>query len=228
MTVLSARGITVRFGGVQALTGVDLDVAAGEVVGLIGPNGAGKTTFIDAVSGFVPASGRVELDGRDLSRLPPHRRARRGLARTWQSGELFEELSVRENLAVASRSATVEPTLALLGLGLVADAAPRNLSEGQRKLVGVGRALAAGPRLVCLDEPAAGLDPGERSDLGRRLRDVATAGTALLLVDHDMGLVLGVCDRVVVLEFGAVIATGAPQEVRADPRVTAAYLGSSA
>lgn len=244
-TVLQASGISVNFGGVKAVVEVDLEVREGQLVGLIGPNGAGKTTFIDAISGFVPFRGRVELDGRDLSGLAPHVRARRGLARTWQSIELFDDLTIEENLAVAShrpsvwgtvkevlskpfeRSEAMERTLRLLGLEERAGEVPSDLSQGQRKLVGVARALAAEPRLLCLDEPAAGLDTHESEELGRRLRQVVDAGTPMLLVDHDMGLVLGISDYVVVLEFGRVIAHGPPDVVRRDPQVIRAYLGSA-
>jgi branched-chain amino acid transport system ATP-binding protein len=244
--VLKATGVSVSFGGVHAVVDVDLDVGPGQLVGLIGPNGAGKTTFIDGITGFVRSRGRVELDGRDLTGLPPHARARLGLVRTWQSIELFDDLSVRENLLVASHrpsvvstlketvatsrsgSAEIEPTLELLDLRGIADELPSELSQGQRKLVGIARALVAQPHVVCLDEPAAGLDTGESEELGRRLRTLVDGGQAMLLVDHDMGLVLGICDEVVVLEFGKVIARGAPDVVRRDPRVVAAYLGRAA
>ena len=244
--VLRATGVSVSFGGVRAVVGVDLEVGEGQLVGLIGPNGAGKTTFIDAVTGFVRSAGRVELDGHDLTGRPPHARARLGLARTWQSIELFEDLSVRENLRVAGHHPSVwrmlkesvtaprdddvelATALELLGLEPVADELPSDLSQGQRKLVGIARALVARPRLVCLDEPAAGLDTDESTELGRRLRRLADSGQAMLLVDHDMGLVLGICDEVVVLEFGEVIARGEPDLVRRDERVIAAYLGSAA
>jgi branched-chain amino acid transport system ATP-binding protein len=244
--VLSATGISVSFGGLQALDEVDLAVSEGQLVGLIGPNGAGKTTFIDAITGFVPYRGRAELDGKRLDGQAAHARAERGLARTWQSIELFDDLSVRENLAVASYHpsalATLKETLSrpvkstraaeealeLLGLAPLADALPDDLSQGQRKLVGIGRALAAEPRLLCLDEPAAGLDTREGEDLAQHLRGVVDAGTPMLLVDHDMGLVLGISDYVVVLEFGTVIAQGTPEVVRRDPQVITAYLGSAA
>jgi branched-chain amino acid transport system permease protein len=223
--VLRVSGLSVSFGGVRALRDVSIVVREGELVGLIGPNGAGKTTLVDAVSGFVGYAGRVELSGSDLAGLPPHERARRGLGRTWQSTELFDDLDVRENLTVASRSESAARALDLVGMGWAAEAMPAQLSMGQRKLVGVARALAAEPRLLCLDEPAAGLDTRESGELGARLRGLADQGQSMLLIEHDMGLVLGICDRVVVLEFGQVIADGPPEIVRADPRVIAAYLG---
>jgi branched-chain amino acid transport system ATP-binding protein len=245
--VLAATQLSVRFGGVHALSGVDLAVAEGQLVGLIGPNGAGKTTLVDAVTGFVDYTGQVELDGRNLAGLRAHARAALGLSRTWQSSELFDDLTVRENLAVASRrpslwetakelvtdspptdAEAVDAALELVELGWAADLMPSDLSQGQRKLVGIARAVAMGPRLLCLDEPAAGLDTGESEELGRRLRGLADGGSSMLLIDHDMGLVLSICHRIVVLEFGKVIAAGPPDSVRRDPKVVTAYLGGAA
>jgi branched-chain amino acid transport system ATP-binding protein len=243
--VLTTTGLSVRFGGVHAVEDVDLVAEDAQLVGLIGPNGAGKTTFVDAITGYVRYTGRVELDKRDLTGTAPHARARLGLARTWQSTELFDDLTVRENLTVAAdrpsffalaaelvgrrrpSAASADEALALLDLGSLAEAMPDELTQGQRKLVGVARAIAMRPRLLCLDEPAAGLDTRESEDLGQRLRQIAGAGTTTLLIDHDMGLVMNICDRIVVLEFGRVIAAGPPDEVRRDPRVVKAYLGSA-
>ena len=199
------------------------------------------------MTGFVRYAGRAELDGRDLARLPPHGRAALGLSRTWQSTELFDDLSVRENLAVASRRPSLRETakelvseqpapsgegideaLKLVELDWAADLMPEDLSQGQRKLAGIARAVAMGPRLLLLDEPAGGLDTGESEELGRRLRSLADGGSSMLLIDHDMGLVLSICDRIVVLEFGKVIAAGPPDAVRRDPTVVTAYLGSAA
>jgi branched-chain amino acid transport system ATP-binding protein len=244
--ILSARNISVSFGGVHAVVDVDLDVEPGELVGLIGPNGAGKTTFVDAITGFVGHRGTTTLDGADITKLSPHERARRGMARTWQAIELFDDLTVRENLTVAAHhpslvttlkelftgrgqsTDSVDEALDVFGLAPLAEATPSELTQGQRKLVAVGRALAARPKLLCLDEPAAGLDAQESVAFGRHLREIVDRGTPILLIDHDMGLVLGISDRVVVLEFGKVIAVGTPSDVRADSRVVAAYLGSAA
>ena len=193
-------------------------------------------------SGFVRFTGRAELDGRDLTQLAAYQRARLGLARTWQNTDLFDDLEVGENVAVAAAGPLHAPgrepdgatdaapgrVLDLVDLGWASDAMPDQLSEGARKLVGVARALAGRPHLLCLDEPAAGLDARESEELGRTLRELADRGQSTLLIDHDMGLVLSICDRVVVLEFGRVIADGPPEVVRQDERVIAAYLGGGA
>src|SRR5262245_28830998 len=249
-TVLSVSELSVDFGGVHALRDVALEVHAGELVGLIGPNGAGKSTFLDAIGGFVACDGRVVMDGHDIGRLPAYERSRLGLGRTWQSTELFHDLDVRENLLVAADQdamslsrATVgrklryalrpdhaageeaEEALTIVGMQWAADAMADDLSESERKLVGVARALVGNHRLICLDEPAAGLDRRESQELGQCLRGLADDGQSILLIDHDMGLVLGICDRIVVLEYGAGIADGPPESIRRDERVVAAYLG---
>jgi branched-chain amino acid transport system ATP-binding protein len=242
--VLSVTGLSVTFGGVRAVDGLDLDVGAGELVGLIGPNGAGKTTTIDALTGFVDHAGTIALAGYALDGLRPHERASRGLSRTWQSAELFDDLTVEENAAVAATRASwrttlrelvrggraasgpeVDHALELVGLTEHADRYPLELPHGYRALVGIARAVASRPTLVLLDEPAAGLDTGESQALASRLRAVVDDGVGALLVDHDMGLVLSVCDRVYVLDFGRVIAAGPPSAIRDDPAVVAAYLG---
>jgi ABC-type branched-subunit amino acid transport system ATPase component/branched-subunit amino acid ABC-type transport system permease component len=244
--VLEVSDLSVHYGGVQALDQVSLTVNPGQIVGLIGPNGAGKTTLIDALTGFTPYRGGIRFDGEPIDALAAHERSRRGLVRTWQSMELFGDLSVLDNLRVAVEPTTfrsvlldlvhpsrpftgssVEEALALVGLGPSAQLSPGELSLGQQKLVGVARAIAANPKLVLLDEPAAGLASGESRTLGEQLRRIAARGPGLLLVDHDMGLVLDVCDAVYVVEFGRVIAAGSPQAVRSDPRVIEAYLGTA-
>lgn len=250
MSLLKTYDMTVRYGGLAANADVSIEVPAGKLVGLIGPNGAGKTTFIDAITGFTAiSSGRVEFDGKDLAGMTPDRRAHLGLVRTFQSLELFEDLTVRENLLVASERPTwwsflldlvrpprtspalearVTGALEALGLEGIADRLPMDLSHGQRKLVGVARALAAAPKLLLLDEPAAGLDTVESQLLGQHMRGFLDGGTTIFLIDHDMGLVLNVCDYIYVLDFGRIIAEGTAAEIRKDPAVIQAYLGQSA
>lgn len=248
MAILRTDSLSVSFGGIQALDAVGLSVEVGGVTGLIGPNGAGKTTFIDAVTGMVPATGSVHLDEHDISGLSTNQRASLGLVRTFQTLELFEDLTVEDNLAAAATQTrwwhfvvdalvprrtgapipAVEAALELLGIADDRDRLPSDLSHGRRRLVGVARALAASPKVLLLDEPAAGLDSGESLALGVRLRAIADTGVTVFLIDHDMGLVLDVCDRIHVLDFGSVIASGSPDEIRADPGVIAAYLGRAA
>jgi ABC-type branched-subunit amino acid transport system ATPase component/ABC-type branched-subunit amino acid transport system permease subunit len=225
--------LTVRYGGVVAVSDVSLRVEAGQIVGLIGPNGAGKTSVIDAVTGFAPAEGSVELAGRSLTGLAPHARVRAGLARTFQSLELYDDLSVEENVSVAAvggrqaeRRAKVARALASVGIAQLAERPAGELSQGERQLVSIARACVGEPAVLLLDEPAAGLDSDESTWLGDRIRSIGTAGTGLLLVDHDVNLVLGVCDHVYVLDFGKVIAEGPPDGIRADRAVAAAYLGT--
>ncbi|MCY4517789.1 MAG: branched-chain amino acid ABC transporter permease/ATP-binding protein [Acidimicrobiaceae bacterium] len=243
--VLAVDELTVRYGGLKAVDEVSLRVREGEIVGLIGPNGAGKTTMIDALTGFVPSDGRIVFDSRELTSELPYQRARMGLSRTWQSLELFGDLSVRENAQVAQERASIRSVLAdfvnparpvdlervdaaldLVGLANDADARPGDLPLGRQKLVGVARALASSPRVMLADEPAAGLDTAESRTLGREIVDIAEGGVSILLVDHDMGLVLEVCDYIYVLDFGQIIAEGTPADIRANEAVIDAYLGS--
>jgi branched-chain amino acid transport system ATP-binding protein len=245
--VLEVDALRVQYGNVVALNDVTFSVQRGELMGLIGPNGAGKTTLIDALTAYTrPTSGEVVFEGAAARGVRPHRLARRGLIRTFQSVELFDDLTVQENLAVAAQPPSllgalgavfglggeggaedVAWAMSVTGLDDVAGRYPTELSHGQRKLVGVGRALACRPSLLLLDEPAAGLDTDETLALGRRLQALPEHGVTVLLIDHDMGLVLGICDRVLVLDFGNVIASGTPAEIRANPAVIEAYLGSS-
>ncbi|TSD93011.1 ATP-binding cassette domain-containing protein [Gordonia rubripertincta] len=230
--VLSVRDVTVRYGAVTAVRDVGFDVRAGEIVGLIGPNGAGKTTLIDAISGFAPAEGSVALEGSAIDGLAPHRRSRAGLGRTFQDIELYGELSVAENLAIAARRApgdtsdNVRDVLRMLEIAHLRDVPAADLSQGQRQLVAVARVLAGQPRVALLDEPAAGLDSTESRWLGDRLRAARAHGVSMVLVDHDMDLVLSLCDRVIVLDLGEVIADGTPDEIRTSPAVVGAYLGT--
>jgi sulfate-transporting ATPase len=243
---LELSHVSVHFGGVRALEDVSFSVGSGEIVGLIGPNGAGKTTLIDIVTGMTRAtSGEVRLDNRSLNRLPAARRASAGLARSFQALELFEDLTVRENILVASDTtrwwgylqALVAPPRAKLspqaeaavrafGLEQDLDRHPSELPYGRRRLVGIARAVAGGARIVLLDEPAAGLDERESVELAGLLRMlVDTWGIGILLVEHDMSLVMAVSDRIAALNFGRMLCVGTPDEVRSDPEVTSAYLG---
>jgi ABC-type branched-subunit amino acid transport system ATPase component/ABC-type branched-subunit amino acid transport system permease subunit len=241
---LLVENLSVQFGGLTAVNSMSISVPIGRIVGLIGPNGAGKTTFIDAITGFVPSTGRVVCRGVELTGLPAFQRSRAGLARTWQSVELFDELNVRANVMVGAQQASfktflrdvfrskgegpignVEETLALLGLSGEVNRRPSELSLGQQKLVGVARALAMSPAVLLLDEPAAGLDEHESAELGERLLDVAKSGVAILLIDHDMSLMFSICDDLAVMESGSLIACDQPELIRNDKRVASAYLG---
>lgn len=237
MPVLEVDHVTVKYGGVCAVDDVSLSVDRHQIVGLIGPNGAGKTSLIDAITGFTPYAGAVRLHGRQLDTLSPHRRCRAGLARTFQQGELFRDLNVRENVevvvfhqrrrtgSVTSAEVTNE-ILQKLNLQYLAERQPDELSHGSRGLVGVARAMATRPDVLVLDEPAAGLDVTESRELGDLLRGVCRDGPPILLIDHDLDLVISVSDFIYVLDFGAVIAAGIPGDIVEDPDVIRAYIGS--
>jgi branched-chain amino acid transport system ATP-binding protein len=233
---LQVSGVTVSFGGRRALDGVALTAEPGRVTGLIGPNGAGKSTLFDVISGLRrPSSGRVMLGGRDVTGLGPARRSRHGLARTFQQLELFGRLSVRDNLRVAAElgpqrrhaARVVRDILERLDLTALADQLADALPTGVGRLVEVGRALAARPKVLLLDEPAAGQDTEETERFAALLRTLADDGMTVVLVEHDMGLVMGVCDEVYVLDLGKVIAFGPPDVIRRDDVVLAAYLGDA-
>ena len=249
-SLLVAEQVTVEFGGNRALSDVDLDARAGEVTGLIGPNGAGKTTLFNVITGLQsPTAGRIRFDGRDVSRLDTHKRARLGIARTFQRLELFTDLTVRDNLRVAGEihntwsgfgrsrgdrarrinvAHETERVLDLIGLTALADADVSTIPTGTARIVELGRALMIRPRVLLLDEPASGQSDDETGAFTLLLRRlVRDDGLSILLVEHDVELVMDVCDRIHVLDFGEVIAVGTPDDVRRDPRVRDAYLGTS-
>ncbi len=236
---LRAEGVSVRFGGLQALVDVDLDVARGEVHGLIGPNGAGKTTLFNVITGLQrPTVGTVHLGSHDITRVKPHTRSRLGLGRTFQRLELFGTLTARENVQLAAevqrgklasgRTPAEEATVQLERVGLlsIADEPTDSLPTGLARLVELARALAASPDVLLLDEPSSGLNAGETHALGQVLLQLAEDGMGILLVEHDMELVMSICSQVEVLDNGQVISRGDPATVRADPLVQQAYLGA--
>jgi branched-chain amino acid transport system ATP-binding protein len=248
---LMVRDVTVRFGGLTALDGVSFTAAPRQVTGIIGPNGAGKTTLLNAVCGFVrPEAGQLSFDGHDLFRLRPHRLAGLGIARTLQGLGLFGGLTVLENVMVGAQCHAragfwtalfglprsdrderrlrerARAALDRVGAGDVADRMPGELAYGLRKRVAFARALAAGPRLLLLDEPASGLPEEELPGIGELIRRIAT-DTCVVLVEHRIDLMMVACDTIVVLDFGKVIATGPPSVVLTDPAVTTAYLGAA-
>jgi branched-chain amino acid transport system ATP-binding protein len=224
---------------VHALRDVTLKLGRAEIAGLIGPNGAGKSTLVNVLSGFDrPTSGTVELEGRDVTHWSPSRRGRQGLSRTFQHSHAFRSLSVRENLEVAAlgvgaaaREARrrASELLETLGLSAQAEAPAGTLAQGDERRLGVARALATRPRFVLLDEPAAGLPEAEVPDFAEAVRGVRDDHDAgVLLIDHNMALIMGLCDRIYVLDQGRVLAEGTPEEIRANLDVAAAYLGESA
>ena len=241
MALLAIRNVTRRFGGIVAIDEVSLDVDRGQIVGLIGPNGAGKTTLFNVITRlYKPDSGELEFDGKSLLRTPPHRVVRRGIARTFQNVELFNTMTVLDNVLVGAHTRTrpfsgrdaeerALDVLDYVGLNDVAHRPAAGLPFGTLKRVELARALVAEPQLLLLDEPAGGLNHEEVSELGafiRKLRD--DFKLTLLLVEHHMGLVMSVADRIHVLDFGRKIAEGAPDEVRRNPAVVEAYLGTEA
>jgi branched-chain amino acid transport system ATP-binding protein len=252
MTLLSLNGITRRFGGLIAVDGVDLAVAKGGVTAVIGPNGAGKTTLFNIISGFqAPNAGRIVFDGIDITGHPPEAIAAAGVVRTFQLVQLFQNLSVLENVTVGSHlhttgglwsavlrlprmraaeralEARARELLAFVGLDAAADEEANALAYGQQRLLEIARSLAAGPRLLLLDEPAAGLSVEETRRLAAAIRTIAERGTTVLLIEHDMKLVMNTADTVAVLDFGRKIAEGPPETVREDAAVIAAYLGAA-
>jgi branched-chain amino acid transport system ATP-binding protein len=239
MALLEVVGVTVRFGGVTAVDDASVAVDSGTVTGLIGPNGAGKTTLFNVISGLQsPTAGRIRFGDHDVTRSSVNSRAKAGIGRTFQRLEAFGSLTVRENVLVAREirsgvrgwfgrrdKATVDGLIERVGISRYADQRADSVPTGVARLLEMARALAIEPRLLLLDEPSSGLDESETDNFGALLRALANDGTAVLMVEHDMELVMGVCDLIHVLEFGRVIATGTGAEIRANRKVQAAYLG---
>ena len=239
MSELRADKVSVAFAGLKALSGVDLTVASGQIVGLIGPNGAGKTTLVNVLTGFqATTDGAVLMDGQPLSGLQPHEVRRRGIARTFQGGRLFRDLTVIDNLEVTgvglgqSRAAAIaeaEKMLEWVGIAPLAERIAGALPYTDERRVAIGRALMGRPQFLLLDEPAAGMSAQEAADLSALIRRIAgEMGCGVLLIEHNVGLVLGLCDHIVVLDSGAVIESGPPEVIRASEKVRHAYMGSAA
>jgi len=237
--VLSTRDIVVRFGVLQAVSHASIDVVPGRVTGLIGPNGAGKTTCFNVITGLQePTSGKVLFEGRDITNKNPFKRARLGIARTFQKLEVFGSLSARENIMVAAEQRRTwdrsgfdpkdvcDELLDKVGLTEVSEFMVGTLPTGTARLVELARALATDPKVLLLDEPSSGLNEEETEGMASLLRVLVAEGLAVLLVEHDMSFVMGTCEYIHVLDFGKIIATGTPAEIQADPIVQAAYLGT--
>jgi len=240
MSLLEVDDVVVQFGGVTAVDHASFTAEAGEITGLIGPNGAGKTTCFNVISGLQkPTGGRVRFDGRNFTHTPVHRRAKRGVGRTFQRLEAFGSLTVRDNVRVAldihrgmlgllrPGAADIDELLERVGIAEYAHDRADSIPTGTARLLELARCLASEPKLLLLDEPSSGLSESETHAFGELLRDLADEGRAILMVEHDMGLVMTVCHTIRVLDFGKVIATGSPAEVRGDPLVQQAYLGYS-
>lgn len=248
--LLVVDDVTLRFGGLTALDGVSFDIREGEILGLIGPNGAGKTTCFNVTTGvYKPTSGAVRFQGRRLTGMKKHKITKLGIARTFQNIRLFKSMTALENVLVgtdaqhrtglasalfrlprhrreeAQGHARAMELLRFMGLAQKADELAVNLSYGDQRRLEIARAMATGPKLLCLDEPAAGFNPAEKATLMELIKKVRDQGYTVLLIEHDMRLVMGVTDRIVVLEFGRKIAEGTPAEIRDNPAVIAAYLG---